>query len=104
MFSDEFQKYFFGPLNNYFIGVFPFNKIPKFLKVHHFAICNTDNSNSPGQHWFAIYKSSKDVLEVFDPLSVDSSKRLKLQNIPWRNVRKIKFNVFHNQLLDVLVI
>ncbi len=51
----------------YFKGVFPLDKIPKFIKNRPGAlVINTDKSNQPGTHWVAIYISADNYAEYFD--------------------------------------
>lgn len=100
MFSNEFESYFDQPLKPYFDGVCSFDNIPSFLKVDHFIICNTADSASKGEHWFALYKSSLGVLECFDSLGVNEIKRKKLLHLKIRGVRQIKFNTTAVQSQD----
>ena len=62
-------------LNKFFDGVFPSNKVPKKIEVSHFVVLNTDPSGSIGQHWYAIYRHDKYVIECFDSLGIDEAKK-----------------------------
>lgn len=61
-----------------FLGVFPINYLPRrILRLPVLFIINTNPSNLPGQHWKAIYISSKSVGEVFDSLATPVSLQLE---------------------------
>ena len=93
MFSNDFEPYFDGHLNKYFLGVYPSDKIPKSIKIDHFLICNTGSSESDGVQWFCVYCPEKGYLEIFDSLGVDVLKKDIFKNhFKLRHVRKIKFN------------
>lgn len=93
--TSDFILYFeHSPLKKYFAGVYPSDKIPKFLKVHNFFICNTDDSGNPGRHWYLIYKVNKAILECFDSLGIDDDKRKFLfSTFKSRGIRKLKYNM-----------
>ena len=57
----EIGKKLFG---NKFKGVYPLEKIPKYLK-NGFYVINTQTSNLPGEHWLAIDVRSYEI-KVFD--------------------------------------
>lgn len=53
--------------NKYFKGVFPIDRIPKFIRSRPaLLVVNTDKSNQPGTHWIALYLNSKGSVEYFD--------------------------------------
>ena len=69
-------------LGNKFIGVFPLDKLPKYLKNGAYII-NTQSSNLPGEHWLA-FVIKQHAIEVFDSfgyyyptLLVNKLQRLK---------------------------
>lgn len=74
MLSSDFQTLFNEHMQKLFKGVFSFDTIPKSLKSGHFYICNTASSESPGEHWFAVYRPNQELLEVFDSLGVTEEK------------------------------
>ena len=39
----------------YFMGVFPSDKLPRFISRPALLVCNTDASHLPGLHWIAIF-------------------------------------------------
>jgi len=93
MLSTEFSNLFNTNLQKLFKGVFSFDSIPKSLKVGHFLVCNTANSDSSGEHWFTIYRPHLDVLEIFDSLGVTEAKLQRLlPHVKYRGIKKIKFN------------
>lgn len=59
---------------NYFAGIFAFDTIPTRLEDRHFIIVNTDISQGPGKHWFAIVRL-KNTIEYFDSLGLDNNKK-----------------------------
>ena len=67
-------------LNRFFDGVFASDKIPKKIKPSHFVVLNTDPSGSIGQHWYAIYRHDRNVIECFDSLGIDEPKKKFLKN------------------------
>jgi len=50
------------------VTVAPFNCVPSTaMKSYPCAyICNTDDNQSPGTHWFALLFTTKDTVEIFD--------------------------------------
>lgn len=57
---------------NYFIGVYPLDRIPKIIKNKPaLLIVNHDKSNSPGSHWVAIYLPVKGSPEYFDSFGIE---------------------------------
>ena len=67
-------------LKNCFDGVFPSDKIPKKIKPSHFVVLNTDPSGTIGQHWYAIYRHDRDIIECFDSLGIDEVKKKFLKD------------------------
>ena len=65
-----------------FLGVFPMNYLPrKISRLPVLFIINTNTSNLPGQHWKAVYISTKSIGEVFDSLATP----IGLQLQQWMN-------------------
>ena len=62
-------------LNKSFDGVFASDKIPKRIKPLHFFVLNTEPSGSIGQHWYAIYRHDRNIIECFDSLGIDEEKK-----------------------------
>ena len=88
-------------LNNFFDGVFASDKVPKKLKPCHFIVLNTDPSGTVGQHWYAIYRHDKDVIECFDSLGIDEVKKKFLkENFGRHCVKELLFNTTRVQDLS----
>ena len=49
-----------------FIGVFPSDKLPRFISRPALLVCNTDASHLPGLHWIAIFVDSDGRGEFMD--------------------------------------
>ena len=65
-----------------FLGVFPMNYLPrKISRLPVLFIINTNTGNLPGQHWKAVYISTKSIGEVFDSLATP----IGLQLQQWMN-------------------
>ena len=61
-----------------FLGVFPMNYLPRNIsQLPVFFIINTNTSNLPGQHWKAVYISTKRLGEVFDSLATPVGLQLQ---------------------------
>ena len=100
--SSEFEDYFvaYPLLKKHFKGTFSIDTLPKTLKYLDFCVCNTDISTGAGIHWFFIFKSSKNSIEVFDSLGIDSNKQQTIENnFKFRGIKSIQFNesIFQNQ-------
>ena len=100
--SSDFENYFIGYpiLKKHFRGTFSIDTLPKSLKNLDFCVCNTDFSTGAGIHWFFILKTSKNTIEVFDSLGIDSQKEKNIETyFKFRGIRSIQFNesVFQNQ-------
>jgi hypothetical protein len=50
----------------YFLGVFPSDKLPKSVKLPCALIINTDPAHLPGQHWIAIFIDAFGIASYFD--------------------------------------
>ena len=94
MLSPDIIQFFehFHELNKYFLGVFSIDTLPKKIPLNHFLICNTDTSDGPGVHWFALFRSTKDNIECFDSLGVNPEKQETLRAKNFLGVKKLKFN------------
>lgn len=54
-------------LGDFFLGVFPSDKLPKNINAVPCAfIANTDSSDKPGKHWVAFFIGTNFVVEYFD--------------------------------------
>lgn len=73
MLSTDFPNYFkdLFHIKENFLGCFSIDTIPKKFCNKNFAIVNTDLSSNPGQHWFVIFKSDQDEIEIFDSLGAN---------------------------------
>ena len=60
---ERYLKIFCG---NVFMGVFPSDKLPRFIPRPALFVCNTDASHLPGQHWIAIFVDSDGRGEFMD--------------------------------------
>lgn len=58
-----------------FKGIFAIDQIPNRIKYREFLIGNTDIASGQGKHWFAVIKTKKGTIELFDSLGADSSKQ-----------------------------
>jgi hypothetical protein len=55
-------------LKQYFVGVFPLNKIPKRIKQKSCLIFNMDKAGQSGSHWVALVRTFGNAYEIFDSL------------------------------------
>lgn len=91
-FSENLEK--FPNLKKYCDGIFASDTLPKSLKKDHFVICNTDLSTGPGEHWYCVLKSEKNVLECFDSLGINEVKKEFLkEKFKLKGIEEIEFNV-----------
>jgi hypothetical protein len=80
--SDKFAK-------KGFKGVIPINYLPlKYVDRPSSYIINTDNSNLPGEHWFALYIPLKGPIEYWDsyglkPINNEIYKFIKMNKRPF---------------------
>jgi len=96
MLSSDFEKYLdnFETVKKHFQGTYSADNLPKKLKPNSFIICNTDVSSGIGIHWYCVFKHGSNILECFDSLGIDSTKKHFLEehfNQP--KIKKIVFNV-----------
>ena len=88
-------------LNKSFDGVFASDKIPKRIKPLHFFVLNTEPSGSIGQHWYAIYRHDRNIIECFDSLGIDEEKKKFLKdNFKSHSVKELLFNTSRVQDLS----
>jgi hypothetical protein len=71
-----------------FVGVYPLNRLPQFLKPGCYVI-NTQTSELPGEHWIAVYVECYKI-KVFDSYGFFYPD--KLVNTLQRLGRKIHYN------------
>lgn len=91
-FSEKLEK--FPHVKKLYDGTYSSDTIPKLIKKDHFVICNTDSSTGPGQHWYCVLKSERNVLECFDSLGIDGAKKIFLkQNFNLNGIEEIEFNI-----------
>lgn len=99
MFASEFDVVFsnFPIVKRHFSGCYSSDKIPKSIKTGNFIICNTQDSQSTGEHWYTFVKVSKTEVECFDSLGVDEEKKTFLKhNCHFRGVQEVTFNTTWN--------
>jgi len=87
-------------IKSHFLGCYSSDNLPKAIKKNQFAIVNTDISTGIGKHWYAIFKYSNCLLEVFDSLGIDHDKKKFLQQNFSRGTKEIEFNKTQFQKSD----
>ena len=88
-------------LNHFFDGVFASDKVPKKIKPSHFIVLNTEPSGSIGQHWYAIYRHDRFIIECFDSLGIDEGKKTFLrENFRAHSTKELLFNTSRVQDLS----
>ena len=98
-FSDKLSS--FPEIKKHFEGVFSADNLPQKIKKNSFIICNTDLSTGPGKHWYCIVKLSTTVLECFDSLGIDTTKKFFItSHFRQKGISQIKFNVTQVQSSD----
>jgi hypothetical protein len=92
--SSEFFAYFedFALGKRNFKGIHSFDQIPKFLRYRNFIICNTAKSSEVGEHWFVIFKSQRNALELFDSLGVSDEKETLIKEQIHIKSKYLSFN------------
>ena len=91
-FSEKLSN--FPEIKKYFEGIFSADNLPKKIKKNCFIICNTDVSTGPGKHWYCIVKLSSTILQCFDSLGIDNTKKnFIVSNLKQKGIEQIKFNV-----------
>ena len=63
---EHYLRRFCGNVFMVFIGVFPSDKLPRFISRPALLVCNTDASHLPGLHWIAIFVDSDGRGEFMD--------------------------------------
>jgi hypothetical protein len=90
MHTDEIMKY--GIKNiNFFKGVFPLDRLPKYIEKPANFVVNTDSHSLPGEHWLAASYSQRGIVYLFDPFGFFYPKLLILR-LNKLHPRKIIFN------------
>ena len=59
---------------NVFMGIFPCDKLPRFISRLALLVCNTNASHLPGQHWIAIFVDSDGRGEFMDSFGREPGK------------------------------
>ena len=91
-FSEKLSN--FPEIKKYFEGIFSADNLPKKIKINCFIICNTDVSTGRGKHWYCIVKLSSTILQCFDSLGIDNTKKnFIVSNLRQKGIQQIKFNV-----------
>lgn len=76
-----------------FAGVFPLNKLPKYLRAPANFIVNTHTHNLPGEHWLAVSYQKSGIVFAFDPFGIYYPHLLKVYLHRLRRHRAIYYNV-----------
>lgn len=75
-----------------FLGVFACDELPDIVKkTPALLVCNTQPSNSPGEHWIAIYISKKRSGEYFDSFGLHPQNILFIEFLK-KNCINYKYN------------
>ena len=82
----------FPLFKKHFRGLFSIDILPTSLGYRKFLICNTDKESGHGIHWFACFQTQKNVIEIFDSLGVDQSKKTLLLNFCKFSQKELVFN------------
>ena len=101
--GSEFHQYFnsFPSIQKHFKGIFSIDTLPKYLKLRHFLICNTDISTGTGLHWFVLIRNSKNGMECFDSLGISAEKKENLKkHCKFRGIHELEFNETSFQLIN----
>lgn len=84
MFSSDFADHFehYPIVNKAFLGCYAIDKWPSNLKLRQFFVSNSAPSSHKGVHWFVVYKSEDNVIELFDCLVAGEStiRQLSMYN------------------------
>ena len=64
--GSQIEHYLRRFCGNVFMGVFPSDKLPRFISRPALLVCNTDASHLPGLHWIAIFVDSDGRGEFMD--------------------------------------
>lgn len=90
MLSTEFLIYFqdFPFIKYNYLGAFSLDQFPNEIPENKFAIINTAESSSIGQHWFLVFKSSENYIELFDSLVVKLDIVVKILRNHFKNFQK----------------
>jgi len=93
LFSSDFKRYFSKVpiISKHFNSVRAIDQLPKTLPVRQFLIVNASPSNHRGSHWFVIFRSHKDSIEIFNSLGNENLNQLK----PYLKF-KFKARLFYN--------
>jgi hypothetical protein len=92
--ASEFMGYFedFSLIKKNFRGVQSLDQIPKVLRYKNFVICNTAKSTEIGEHWFVLFRSQKNALELFDSLGVTDEKETLFKQTLLIKAKFLSFN------------
>ena len=84
-----------------FIGVFAHDQLPTKLicKKKWVLVCNASPIESPGTHWFALFKECDDVMELFDSIGGDPASYNLVEFMQNQQVEKCIYNSVRIQSL-----
>ena len=93
-----------------FRGVFPLNKLPRFIHPPANLIVNTHTHNLPGEHWIAVSYQKGGIVFAFDPFGIYYPHLLRkyLLRLVARNggggggCNKVHYNTVQFQEIDEL--
>lgn len=74
-----------------FVGVFPLDRLPRYLRMGSRLIVNTDTHNLPGQHWIGVIFDQNGMIKAFDPLGFFYPPALR-EYLRRQRARKLWFN------------
>ena len=72
--GSQIEHYLKRYCGDVFMGVYPSDKLPRFITKPALLVCNTDVSYLPGQHWLAIFIDSNGRGEFFDSFGREPSE------------------------------
>jgi hypothetical protein len=90
-------------MKNVYTGVFPSNRLPKFVEEPAALIANTQPSSMPGAHWVAFFINNDKKCEYFDSYGFPPSlypEFLQFLRANYKNPRNWTYNKVHLQGLD----
>lgn len=75
MYSSQFSEHFehYPIVKKVFLGCFPIDNWPTKMKSREFFVSNSAPSGHKGLHWFVVFKSEDQVIELFDSLVASES-------------------------------
>jgi len=79
LYSSEFKTYFsrIPSIAKHFHSVKPLDEIPKTLPVRQFVVVNLSERKYKGSHWVIIFRSHRDIVEIFNSIGYKNIKDLR---------------------------